>query len=771
MPRPFILSFQVFILSLIFASVFLGTGFGKPFEATLVLETKNISIGTRIGNPNLTFALENEFGEDVQGAAGYLTMLAENKTLYENNGSYYANLTDVSAGTYDIVVRLQKEGYHIPELRTTFYLEYERIYQGYTNLTRLSGLSFTTDRPEVCTASFNQELVEISVVYDKSRIPVVHFHLVFPEPLDLSRFDLVRINISHQNCPSLQIGLQDDEGSKTMLTLDTDGDMDVKWKYREATDWVNFKSISKLVFQTMQRRDGKNHRIALESLEWVRNPRYIHQCPPTLKDALQNTLSHRADPIFVHGPTGLPFEFINLYEYTVPSVSELDMTIGNNEIGEGLTSFWMYYLGSGEKWVEEFLRQAAVAEARYLDPGDGLIGLHHYYRRTGELDDDTHNLRGCKFRGGPAGESSAQHGAEEAMYMMLPAAWILGEEEALHALERYSETLLQLNSEPDFLHLHLYVKKCNGEWYVGDWNGMHDQKMEVVDPDPSAFTDLSEFWWITPMLGTAILTENQTLRTRIIDRCRPILDNVIQYQAVNGEIPFVYTLDGSRAIFNATAKGWSGYNVNSFYARSAYLMHNLTGDEKYLHSLERMYDFFLQDGTPGSYRFAPQIIFHSLYTGNETLASRLVQDIRSRYTLDRIEHSILDCTWRLLPWIFTGNLTDLQIALRGESRFRTENWLEIPGGSGRYHYYPPYVVDTIVEWGWCPLDKFGSGIEDFYALSQLGPSSMGLVERDLLTMGFLARIPDCPVISLALLAILGALLNRNRSSGKFRGKP
>lgn len=731
-------------------------------NARIRILDRNLTVSSRIADINLTFQLVDEDARMLTGAAGNVSVLGRLYTLREEDGSYSVHIDDISAGTQEIRVSMSKTGYSVPDLVSVIYVEFETTIEGETRRLDLSRLSFSTDRPEICHASLQDSGVNVSIGYDGSRIPTVQFSLDFEGPCDLSGFDYAMINISYNNCPSLRMGFEDQEKGKMLLTLDPEGEDALLWEYQEGAEWMDLASVSRIVFHTFQRADGTNHSVKLESVVFVRDPVYIHICPPTLRNALNVTLSHRADPLFVDEETGLPYEFINLYEFTLPDSSDLDFTIGNNEIGEGLTSFWMYYLGSEERWVGDFLRRAVVGEARYLDPGDGLIGLHHYDRRTGELEEDTHRLTGCKFRGGPAGESSAQHGGEDPMYMMLPGAWCFSEEEAIAALERYSRTLLRLNSDPELVHLHLYVKRCDRVWSVGDWNGLQDEEMEVVAPDPRAFSDLSEFWWITPMLGTAVFTENETLKDMIVDRCRIVMDNVIEHQAPDGEIPFVYTMDGEESEFGYTAKGWAGYNVNSFYARSAYMMHNLTGEQRYIDSLNRMYDHLLRYGIPGNYRFASQIVFHSFYTGNASFADRLVDHIRSEYTMDRIEDDILGCTWRLLAWIWDGNEEDLRIALEGESRFRANNWLEIPEESGRYHYYPPYVVDTIIEWGWCPLDKFGSGVEDFYALLQLGPSSRGLVERDLLTLGFLAQIPSMAGTSALLLVALSLLLFRDR---------
>jgi hypothetical protein len=734
-------------------------------NATAVPLGLEFSIEERMDNLDLRLHLLGEDSQGVAGASGYVEILGRAVPLAEEGGAYLARLVNVSAGTHIASVKMSKAGYTIPAAQFELRVKFERVAEGAEQPLGFSRLEFNTDRPQVCASRIMPTAgVNVSVLYDGSRNPLVRFEFAFPQPLDLSTFHYVRLNFSLQKCPDLSIGLVDQSGSSFWHTLSIPEESYLEWDFNDheeellrtswdglwgglvprnlGADWIDFSRVSKIMFRTSQRRDGANQSIAINEIAFVREPVLISVCPPTLRQAINLTLAARADPLFIDEPTGLPYEFINLRDGTLPASSDLDFTIGNNEIGEGLTSFWMYYFASGEKWVGDFLQRTAKGMATYLDPGSGLIGLHHYDRRTRELETDTHSLGVCDYHGGPAGESSAQHGGEEPMYMMLPAAWYFGDEEALAALERFSKTMLELNSDPRFPHLHVYVKRCDGAWSVGDWNGKYGDEKEIVEGDPEAYADLSEFWWVTPMMGTAMLTEDEDLRGAIIERCRLVIDNVIQHQGSDGRIPYVFRLDGSQAKHDQTALGWSGYNLNSFFARSTYMLHNLTGEERYLDALERMYDYFLDGRIPEMSTFASQVVFHGFYTGNTSHADRLAEFVKSKYDLEEIQDSIWDCIWPLFHWIWTGELDYLRLALEGESRFRSANWFPIPYGSANHHYYPLSVAQTIIDWGWCPLDKFGSGVEEFYALSQLGSRTKGLIGRDLLILGMMADIPE-----------------------------
>jgi hypothetical protein len=728
-----------------------------PVDLELVIEE-------RMGSPDLTLRLLGEDSQGIPGASGRVEILGRAFPLEEEGGTYIARLVNISAGTYVARVDMSKDGYRIPPAQFEVRIRFERLTQGQEETLDFSRLDFSTDRPHICKpGTMPGSGTNITVLYDGSRNPLVRFEFRFPQPLDLSTFHYARLNLSPRNCPDLSIGLIDESGSSVWHTLSMPEENYMEWDFngleeelvRTSWDglwgglvprnlgagWIDFSRVAKVMFRTSQRRDGADQSIAINEISFVREPIRISVCPPTLRRAINLTLAARADPLFIDEPTGLPYEFINLRDGTLPASSDLDFTLGNNEIGEGLTSFWMYYLASGEEWVGDLLRTAARGMAEYLDPGSGLIGLHHYDRRTRELESDTHRLGVCDYHGGPAGESSAQHGGEEAMYMMLPAAWYFGDREALSALERFSRTMLELNSDSRYPHLHVYVKRCDGIWSVADWNGKYGEEKEIVEGDPEAYADLSEFWWVTPMMGTALLTEDEELRRAIIDRCRLVIDNVIQHQEPEGRIPYVFRLDGSQARHDQTALGWSGYNLNSFFARSAYMLHNLTGEGKYLDALERMYDYFLDGRIPEMSPFASQLVFHGFYTGNTSHADRLAEHIESRYGLEEIQDSIWECIWPLFRWVRTGELDCLRLALEGESRFRSANWFPIPYGSSEHHYYPLSVAQTIIDWGWCPLDKFGSGIEEFYALSQLGSLTKGLVGRDLLILGMMCDIP------------------------------
>jgi hypothetical protein len=740
----------------------MGGGQVGQLNASINVPELNLKVEDRLGNPNLTILLLGDDSGFVPGARGNLSILGRTFNLEEGNGAYRARMKNISAGTYDVKVLMSKEGYYIPEGRFRVRVKFERLIEGDEIRLDLPSLQFETNRPEVCKRDVENNELRVDVLYDGSRIPLVNFEISLQESLDLSTFHFARINITFENTSSLSIGLIDEDGRSSWHTMKIPEESLLRWEFDGheeelvRTSWdglwgglvprhleadlMDYRRIAKVSFRTTQRRDGADHSVTFHEVSFIRDPIAVSVCPPTLAEAINTTLAARSGPLFVDDATGLPYEFINLRERTVPASSDLDFTIGNNEIGEGHTSFWMYYFGSGEAWVGEFLHNVTRSMARYLDPGSGLIGLHHYDRRTGELESDTHRIGGCDFRGGPAGESSAQHGGEDPMYMMLPAAWHFKDEEAIAALERFSRTMLDLNSDPELIHLHLYVKICDGEASVGDWDGQHGDEIVIVEPSPEAYTDLSEFWWVTPMLGTAIVTQDEGLRDEIVARCQLVIDNVIEHQEESGRIPYVFRIDGSSARFESTALGWSGYNLNSFFVRSSYLMHNLTGDPKYIDALERMYDYFLDGHFPSMYAFASHIIFHAYYTGDESRVGELVANIRANYPLEAIENNVYGCTWALYPWVWNGSISALQTALEGESRFRSRNWVPIPYDSDIHHYYPLRSADTIIEWGWCPLDKFGSGVEEFYALWRLGSRSKGLVGRDLLVLGMFADI-------------------------------
>ena len=742
------LAVAIVMLSLMVAVLLLPRSGREPpleYNASISCPATNLSIDDRAGNPNLTVLLLGQDLEPLSGASGYVMLLDRNLSLHEANGTYRATLSNVSEGMYNATIVMTKAGYKIPRLATTISVISTRWLPRLEYMVDFSNLSFEIDRPKVCLIEPAGDFgVNITILNDKSMNPIIDFELPLPQDLNLSIYHYAQINISFQNCASFRIGLEDGKDrkvwhafSKTSMAGTTSLDWNFRWEEEDAFK-MDFGNVTRILFKTRQRYDGSNHSIVIHSLTFIRERVDLK---PTLHEAINVTLGARAHPLFIDRDTGLPFEFINLKMRKVPQSSDLDFTIGNNEIGEGLTSFWMYYFGSGEDWVGDLLHEVTVAEVKYLDPGTGLIGLHHFDTRTEKLEQNTHCLEGCKFRGGPAGDSSAQHGGEDPMYMMLPASWHFGEMEAVGALERFSRSLLLINSDPKCIHLHLLLKRCRGKWYTADWNGKYGDERDIVDPRPGAYSDMVEFWWVTPMLGTAAVTENVTLKNEIIERCRIVIDNVIQHQDADGSIPLVYRMDGSESRFNLTFHGWCGYGVYSFFVRSVFLMHHLTGDEKYLESVERLFDWYFERGIPSTYIFASQIVFHAFYTGNDSYVVPLITHIRSKYPLDEIENDIYGCVWRLFPWVWNGSVEDLEIALEGERRYRAKNWVQIPAGSQYYHYYTPGNAEKITSGrGWCPLDVFGSAIEDFYALLQLGSKSKGLVDRDLLVLGFMSDI-------------------------------
>jgi hypothetical protein len=737
-------------ISLVLVALYLGKEEELPpavlLNASVSIGQVELTIDDRLGSPNLTIYLRDNASEPVVGASGFLLLLHKNLSLRESDGAYTVALANVSEGSYAIRVAMAKESFAIPPLYAEVRVRSTRWSPRLEQPLDLPAQTFEVTGPDVLAIDPVGLGVNLSIANNQDNRPEpISVDMAWPEDLNLTPYHYAQLNISFWNCASFRIGLQDGKG-KTVWRVFSRSSMSpsvqVEWNYRweeEDGDWVDFGNISKLFIKTWERVDGTDHHVTLHNITFVRERVDLK---PSLKEAINATLGGRAAPLFIDDDSGLPYEFINLKRRSVPQSSDLDHTIGNNEISEGLESFWMYYFGSGDKWVRDFLRGVVVNEVEHLDPGTGMVGLHHYDTRTNELESDTHRLEGCTFDGGPAGDSSPQHGGEEPMYMMLPAAWHFGEEDAIASLERFSRTLLSLNSDPEMVHLHLLIKKCRGTWEVADWNGMYGDERKLVAPSPEAYSDLTEFWWVTPMLGAAVVTRNETLRNEIVERCRAVIDNVIEHQAPDGNIPFVFKMDGSRAWWNLTYHEWSGYHVQGYFIRSAYLMHHLTGDEKYMRSIEKLYDWYMDGRIPSTYTFGSHIIFHAFYTGDDSRVDPLIAHIRSTYPPGSIDDDIYGCIWRLFPYVWNGSREDLEIALEGESAYRAQNWVPVPPGSQYYYYYTPGNVDRITAGrGWTPLDVYGSSIEGFYMLSELGQKSRGLTGRDLLILGFLADVP------------------------------
>lgn len=412
--------------------------------------------------------------------------------------------------------------------------------------------------------------------------------------------------------------------------------------------------------------------------------------------------------------TSLPYEKISLTERC--SLSDI---ITGDDITEMHTPYWIFYLATGDKDVESIICTTVNSMLTYLDPGTGLIGTYRYSVEQGSLL-NTDVLK-----------QDAEHGGEAPMYSIFPYAWYFKNDRAIASLENFAKTMLECNNDSRYVHFHLYIeRRSDGTWVFKDYR--------QVPANPEAYCDIMEFWWILPTLEAAVVTNDNTLRNRIISRVRVVMDNMISLQDNStGRIPTVYKMDGSSGY-------WGKWGLNeawdpspqafSRWIQSSYIMHNLTGEAKYLRSLDKFWDWYFQHwnylGNPDEYTTMGEYIFHSYYTGNFTYMPKIYEWAQS---LDNSESKTL--SWMIakaLYYSISGDEEALNQALRAEKEYRQQNFLEYSG----HYFYLDSEGHNLASAGNVDF-LFRGYISNLILLKNRGREIHGLLYRDLLALGWL----------------------------------
>jgi len=438
----------------------------------------------------------------------------------------------------------------------------------------------------------------------------------------------------------------------------------------------------------------------------------------TLEEAFKQTLLNLyKGPEFVDLKTALPYETISLTERR-PS----ETVITGDDVTEMHTPYWIYYLATGDEDIEAIICTVVESMLKYLDPGTGLIGSYRYDTIQGALLDIDRV------------KQDAEHGGEALMYSVFPYAWCFKSEKAIVCLENFARAMLECNKDPRYIHFHLYIERLqNGTWIFKDYG--------KVDPNPDAYCDIMEFWWVLPTLEAAVVTENATLRDQIVERVKLIMDNMIDLQDSTGRLPTVYRMDGSSGYWGKWGldEAWEpSPDAFSRWIQASYIMHHLTRDEKYIHVLNRFWDWYFNYwdymGRASEYNVIGEYIFHSYYTGNSTYIPKIYEWASSlgSSTQNRDEVWMIA---KALYYAISGDEEALEQALEAEQYYRRINFREYLG----YYFYLDPSGHGIASEG--DVDFLFRGyISNLILLKNRGQQVHGLLYRDLLALGWL--IPE-----------------------------
>jgi len=461
-----------------------------------------------------------------------------------------------------------------------------------------------------------------------------------------------------------------------------------------------------------------------------------------LRDTLRNgekafrrTLLSLYSGGFVDRNTGLPYDTVNWN-----TSSSADESISGNDLCEEFTPFWVYMLATGDPRIQSIVRRVMRAYVTYLDTGTGFVGNYHFDTLTGELSPGfNEDLSGDSWAVDGRLLVDAEHGAEGALYATFPASWYFKDQRTIRSLEGYAENLLSLNDDPRFVHFHMYYGNAYDTWQVADWNGRPGYWFDSslwVKASPQAYADLMEFWWILPALGCAVVTESEHLRDRITNRVGRVMQNIVERQGPDGRVDFVYRMDGSFSNFSR------GYAVEpTIYSyqnwlRACYFMDHLTDDSRYVDSAGRFLRWYVENDMPtdNPENLVSFLVFHYFYTGQGEfldLAKRVVEGLEepsggSALVSCAVSHAIL--------YSATGDEEELRKALRAEARLRQSCYRRIC--SKRVYMLDEEIkaARNISHWD---VDLFRGRISGVFFCAEKGKEAKGLVDRNLLLLGWL----------------------------------
>lgn len=459
-----------------------------------------------------------------------------------------------------------------------------------------------------------------------------------------------------------------------------------------------------------------------------------------LEGAFKETLLSLYGPGLVDTYTGLPYEFFSITERKpTQSLHVVHRSIGGDDTTEQHTPYMLYAMATRDPVIVGIEEKILDAMTTHLDPGDGLVGCYRwdfYERRLGPF---------WGWFGRPGGThyqlSDAEHGAEVALYSLLPGAWFLGHEGALRSLELYARTMLKINSDPRFVHFHLFIgRNPDGTYVTYDWDGRSRYGSNLVDDPGKGYSDIMEFWWIVPMLGAAALTDDAELRRDILARVEPIMDNVTRFQQSDGTVATTYRLDGSHGSVTKPGYMYAGGSPPINWVRACYAMHALTGKRKHLGAAARYWK------SPKARRNLSLMIFHSRYAKTAELATEI--DAAIAKLQPDVKQQRRDERWATnlaLASVYTGDPKYLSAALKWEERWRRRQYRDIAG----YHYYFSRNTNHYVNrfaykvlrdegvTGHFISDHFRGPIVDLIVIKHLGSKTMGLVGRNLVELGWM----------------------------------
>jgi len=479
----------------------------------------------------------------------------------------------------------------------------------------------------------------------------------------------------------------------------------------------------------------------------------------TFEQAFKDNLLSFYHPDLVDKITGLPYEVFSITERKPFTEHPNHRSIGGDDATEEHLPYMIYYIATGDKEIGDIERKVARGFSEYLDPGDGMVGCY----RWDFIDKKLGPFWG--WCASPSGKSycfsDAEHGSEVAAQTVLPAAWYLHDQAALQTLERYSRTLLKLNSDPKYLHFHLFVgRDQEGKHLVYDWNGQTALEGKgalaangyngVTDP-ARGYSDILEFAWIMPMLGTAHLTRDAELRRAIINRVQPIVDNVIDFITPDGKIPWRLKMDGSLGDRpkDAGSYMYGSGNDTSYFIRALYAMHALTGDDCYKDALDAYWE-----NEPD--RLDPQemslLVFHAKYFKTKEWDGKIKRCI-ALWEQGKSGKKI-----RTLPWarimalatVATGDKSYLAKALEWEKGWRRTNYRKIGGfyyyfDKDENNYVDAMAYRDVKSYGWFMSDHFRGYISDLVLIKDRGDATWGLTYWNLLILGWMVPGLEAPI--------------------------
>ncbi len=453
--------------------------------------------------------------------------------------------------------------------------------------------------------------------------------------------------------------------------------------------------------------------------------------------AFKTTLVNLYRNGFVDQETGLPFDTFDWNHFRRAAES-----ISGGDVCEMFTPYWAYLLATGDGRIRGIVNKVMDSYITYLDPGTGFVGNYAYDTVTNQLSPSMNT----KISEENAATDSrgrllvdAEHGAEGPLYAVFPTAWYFQSRKAVRSLERYAENFVRLNEDPGFVHFHMYYGNAGDTWQVADWSGCPGYRFDSSmwgEPSTDAYADLMEFWWVLPSLGCAVVTSNQNLRERIIQRVALAMDNILEEQSEDGCVDFVYRMDGSFSNYSGGYATLPGIYSYQNWARACYFMDFLTGEGEYVDSLGRYLRWYVSSG-PREYPdlLMSFLVFHYYYTGDEEYL-RLAKDVYSSLAGGTASGPEVQAVCGAILYSATGDASQLEDTLKVERSLREANYRKIKGR--RYYLLESELESTPVnglsKW---EVDNFRGVVAGVFFCAERGTEARGLVDRNLLLLGWL----------------------------------